>query len=91
MRTPPEALTPISGPTVSRISCTSSTVAPPPPKPVEVFTKSAPAAFGSEQPMIFSSRVSSAVSRITLTTVSRADRLHDAADVLLDQRVVLAT
>jgi hypothetical protein len=42
-------------------------VAPPPPKPVEVFTKSAPAAFDSVQPMTFSSRDSSAVSRMTFT------------------------
>src|SRR6266508_2017410 len=63
VRTPPEAFTPISGPTVSRMSCTSSTVAPPPAKPVDVFTKSAPAALASVQPMTFSSCVSSAVSR----------------------------
>ena len=33
---PPAAFTPISGPTVSRISFTSATVAPPVEKPVEV-------------------------------------------------------
>jgi hypothetical protein len=42
-RTPPEALTPMTGPTVRRIRATSSTVAPPLEKPVEVLTKSAPA------------------------------------------------
>ncbi|MEY4775273.1 MAG: hypothetical protein RIT40_2308 [Planctomycetota bacterium] len=41
---PPEALTPIVGPTMRRISATSAAVAPPLLKPVEVFTKSAPAA-----------------------------------------------
>ena len=67
MRTPPEALTPTSGPTTARIRRTSSTVAPPPPKPVEVLTKAAPAARAMAQPAIFSSRVSIAVSRMTLT------------------------
>ena len=42
--TPPAAFTPISAPTTRRISATSATVAPPGPNPVEVFTKSAPAA-----------------------------------------------
>ncbi len=40
---PPDAFTPISGPTVARINATSSNVAPPDMKPVEVLTKSAPA------------------------------------------------
>ena len=72
VRTPPEALTPISGPTVSRMSCTSSTVAPPPAKPVDVLTKSAPAALASVLPITFSSRVSSDVSRMTLTSARPA-------------------
>ena len=38
LRTPPEAFTPTIGPTTRRISAMSSTVAPPPPKPVLVFT-----------------------------------------------------
>ena len=41
VRIPPEALTPISGPTARRISSTSCAVAPEGPKPVEVLTKSA--------------------------------------------------
>ncbi len=65
-RTPPDALTPISSPTTRRINATSAAVAPPGPKPVDVFTKSAPAAFDSVQAVIFSSSVSSAVSMITL-------------------------
>src|SRR5204863_278483 len=43
-RTPPDAFTPISSPTTRRIRATSAAVAPPGPKPVEVFTKSGPAA-----------------------------------------------
>ena len=39
---PPEALTPVLGPTVSRMSLMCSAVAPPVEKPVEVLTKSAP-------------------------------------------------
>ena len=42
VRMPPAAFTPISGPAALRIRRTSSTVAPPAPKPVEVFTKSNP-------------------------------------------------
>jgi hypothetical protein len=53
VRTPPDALTPISVPTIARISATSSTVAPPLAKPVEVFTKAAPASLDSVQPMTF--------------------------------------
>ena len=55
-RMPPEALTPNFGPTVSRISFTSSTVAPPVLKPVEVLTKCAPLSTTSRQARIFSSR-----------------------------------
>jgi hypothetical protein len=45
---------------------TSAAVAPPDANPVDVFTKSAPAAFDSEQAVIFSSSVSSAASMMTL-------------------------
>ncbi len=38
---PPAALTPIFGPTTSRMSATSKTVAPPDAYPVDVLTKSA--------------------------------------------------
>ena len=48
-RMPPDALTPISLPTSRRISAMSSAVAPPPPKPVLVFTNAAPADFDSAQ------------------------------------------
>ena len=48
-RMPPAAFTPISGPTVSRISYTTATVAPPVEKPVEVFTNWAPARFAARQ------------------------------------------
>ena len=44
---PPEAFTPIDGPTTRRMSATSFAVAPEGPKPVEVFTKSAPASLES--------------------------------------------
>ena len=37
-RTPPAAFTPMSSPTTRRISATSAAVAPPGPKPVDVFT-----------------------------------------------------
>src|SRR5699024_12094225 len=47
-RTPPDALTPMSAPTVLRIISTASIVAAPGPKPVDVFTKSTPA-FRSEE------------------------------------------
>ena len=71
MRTPPDALTPISSPTSRRISAMSSVVAPPGPNPVDVFTKCAPEIFDSVQPMIFSSALSAPVSRITLTRAGR--------------------
>ena len=44
VRMPPEAFTPIFGPTAARISAMSCAVAPEVEKPVEVLTKSAPAA-----------------------------------------------
>ncbi len=55
------------GPTTSRIKRMSSTVAPPPPNPVDVLTKAAPAAFESADAMTFSRSVSFDVSRMTLT------------------------
>ena len=45
LRIPPEAFTSSADPTVSLINLTASTVAPPVEKPVEVFTKFAPASF----------------------------------------------
>ena len=53
VRIPPDAFTPMSGPTVRRISSTSGTVAPEEPKPVDVFTKSAPAVCASLHATIF--------------------------------------
>ena len=66
VRTPPEAFTPMAGPTVRRMRATSSTVAPPRLKPVEVLTKSAPAGTANWQASTFSSSVSRAVSMMTL-------------------------
>src|SRR4029453_12986868 len=43
-RIPPLALTPAEPPTTARSSATSSIVAPPPEKPLDVLTKCAPAA-----------------------------------------------
>ena len=63
VRMPPEALTPMSGPTVLRISAMSSTFAPAVEKPVDVFTKSAPAFAESSHARAFSSSVSRQVSR----------------------------
>ncbi len=70
-RTPPAALTPISGPTTRRISATSAAVAPPGPKPVDVFTKSAHAARAITHAFTFSSSVRSAASMMTLAIVPR--------------------
>jgi hypothetical protein len=53
------------------MSVMSSTVAPPPAEAGRRLDEVGAAALASELAMIFSSRVSSAVSRITLTTVSR--------------------
>ena len=64
---PPEALTPILEPTVFLMSAISCVVAPPVEKPVEVFTKSAPAFWESSQALIFSSSVNKQVSMITFT------------------------
>ena len=62
VRTPPLALTPISGPTVSLMSLTASTVAPPVEKPVLVLTKSAPAAFAAKHARTISSLLNKHVS-----------------------------
>src|SRR5207245_2153586 len=59
-------------PTTFRISATSATVAPPGPKPVEVFTKSAHASRARTQAFTFSSSVSSAASMMTLTMAPAA-------------------
>ena len=65
VRMPPDALTPISGPTVARMSATSATVAPPVPQPVEVLTMSASASLARRQATTFSSSVSREVSMMT--------------------------
>ena len=70
-RTPPEALTCNSLPTVCFINATSSAVAPPA-KPVDVLTKSAPAARAISQALTFSSSVNNIVSMITLTKIPLA-------------------
>ena len=67
---PPEALTFTAALTESLIRRTSSTVAPPVEKPVEVFTNFAPAASAMRQAVIFSSRVSRHVSMMTFTAAS---------------------
>ncbi len=56
----------MSAPTTRRMSATSAAVAPPDAKPVDVFTKSAPAALASVEAAIFSSSVRRATSMITL-------------------------
>ena len=87
VRTPPEALTPICGPTVLRISSTSWTVAPPPANPVDVLTKSAPASFEIREAMVFSSSVNNVVSIMTLTIMPAWHvRRHDhAANIFCDR------
>ena len=71
---PPEAFTPQRPPATPRISATSATVAPPPPNPVDVLMKSAPAWIAISAPRSFSSMLSSAVSRITLSTRRDGER-----------------
>ena len=66
--TPPDALTPISGPTVSLINLISSGVAPPVENPVDVLTKSAPAFLANSQALTFSSSVKRQVSIITFVS-----------------------
>ena len=67
------------------MSATSAAVAPPGPKPVEVFTNSAPPAFETTHAFTFSSSVSRAASMITFTiapprwlasTTARTSRSH---------------
>ena len=57
VRTPPAALTWMCGEVFARIRRRSSCVAPPGAKPVQVLTKSAPAASDSWQARTFSSSV----------------------------------
>ncbi len=57
VRTPPAALTPMCGDVLARIRIRSSWVAPLGAKPVEVLTKSPPAASVRRQARIFSSSV----------------------------------
>ena len=64
---PPEALIPSAFPTAFFISATYSGVVPPVPKPVEVFTKSAPASCDNRHAKTFSSSVRRHVSIITFT------------------------
>ena len=64
--TPPEALTPRRSPTVFLMMLITSVVAPEAANPVEVFTKSAPAASVSSQALITRYSVHRHVSRITL-------------------------
>ena len=77
----------MSSPTTRRISATSATVAPPGPKPVDVFTKSAPAAFASVHAVTFSSSVRYAASMMTLLDdAAVAARAGHRLDVALDRR-----
>ena len=73
---PPAALTPMSGPTAFRMSRTSSTVAPPAPKPVEVFTKSKPTLFAILQPRTISAFVRLQHSRISFSVTSERNVRH---------------
>ena len=72
VRTPPDAFTPMSGPTVARIRRTSASVAPPVEKPVDVLTNAAPAAFAARQARRFCPSVSRHVSRMTFTGAGAA-------------------
>src|SRR5690554_738377 len=74
---PPEALTPYLGPTIFLIRATSSRVAPPVEKPVEVLTKRAPAFLAARQAIIFSSSVRRQVSIITLRIASLLRQISD--------------
>ena len=67
VRMPPDALTWHRPSSVSFISRTASTLAPPVEKPVEVLTKAAPASAQIMQARAISSLLSRQVSRITLT------------------------
>ena len=84
LRTPPDAFTPISGPTTPRISFTSSSVAPPVEKPVDVLTKSAPASTESSHAFLFSWSVNKEVSMITLTIALPFAASTTACDVVFN-------
>ena len=71
-RTPPEAFTCIVSGIVARMSRTSGNVAPPPAKPVEVLTKSAPASSLARQAASFCASSSRAVSKMTFTRTPAA-------------------
>lgn len=69
VRMPPLAFTPSRPPTVSAISRTACALAPPAGwKPVEVFTKSAPAFSAARQHSTIASSLSAADSRMTLSS-----------------------
>src|SRR5699024_9920967 len=69
VRIPPEALTPRRAPTVLRIRATACSLAPPAGwKPVDVFTKSAPARSAASQTATICSSVRAADSMITFST-----------------------
>src|SRR4029079_1397638 len=72
VRTPPAALTWMCGDVLARMRRRSSCVAPPGANPVEVLTKSAPAASVRWHARIFSSSVRQAFSKITLTMAPAA-------------------
>ena len=80
VRMPPEALTPRRPPTVLAMSSTAWTLAPPDGwKPVEVLTKSAPAASDARHAATISSSVRAAASMMTLTTVGAGAAARTAA------------
>ena len=79
-RIPPEAFTPSSSPTTPRMRATSSTVAPPVEKPVEVFTKSAPAFLAHRQAFTF---CSSFKRQVSMMTFNRALPRMASATVLI--------
>ena len=79
-RMPPDAFTPSRSPTVARIRATACVDAPPAGwKPVEVFTKSAPAASAAWQAATISSSVSAADSMMTLSTAGAGMASRTAA------------
>ena len=83
---PPLAFTPISAPTILRINEISSIVAPPGPKPVEVFTNAAPAALdnadaitlpGGIKPMVFKDPGEYEVAGVVITGINS---FHDDSE-----------
>ena len=77
---PPEALTPRASPTVARMSATAWVDAPPAGwKPVDVLTKSAPAAIDARQAATISSSVRAAASIMTLRTRGEGTTRRTAA------------